>query len=129
MGDATGTATDNCARIINENRKTIAAFYQSNQQNPVVPAPTKAPVHPTPSPVHPTPSPVRPTPSPVHPTPSPVSTDEKDCVLQDYDCRRMGGSICDGVPMTESCMAGEKCCGNLSEYKCFYDVCNPKTQQ
>lgn len=65
MGDPTGTATENCARIINENRKTIAAFYKSNQQNPVVPSsvvppvmvkpPTKTPVPPTPPPVMVTP--------------------------------------------------------------------------
>merc|ERR1712181_65417 len=55
-------------------------------------------------------------------------TDEDGCVLQDYDCRRMGGTKCNGLAKTESCMAGKKCCDNLSEYKCFYDECNIKTQ-
>jgi len=56
------------------------------------------------------------------------TTNENGCVLQDYDCRRMGGTKCNGLAKTESCMAGKKCCDNLSEYKCFYDECNIKTQ-
>ena len=45
--------------------------------------------------------------------------------MRDYDCRRMGGSICAGVPRTRSCMAGPKICPSWQgEYACFVDECN-----
>ena len=44
--------------------------------------------------------------------------------MQVYDCRRMGGSKCVGVPMTKACMAGPKLCGSQTEEECFKQECN-----